>query len=92
MGWRFFDRVTLVKGVTLNLSKRGASTSVGPRGARVTVGHGSIRGTVGAPGTGLSYTKQRRLSKPVQDGIDIAVGILFLAGLMFLFWIFARLH
>lgn len=56
MGFRFFRRMTLIPGVTLNLSKGGGSISLGPRGAKVTVGTSGGRATVGVPGTGLSYT------------------------------------
>ncbi len=38
MGLRFFRRVRLGKGLTLNLSKTGASLSMGPRGAKFTMG------------------------------------------------------
>ncbi len=57
MGLRFFRRVRLAPGLTLNLSKSGGSLSFGGRGARLTVGgrRGS-RATVGLPGTGLYYT------------------------------------
>lgn len=53
---RYFRRVRLAPGVTLNLGKRGASLSVGVRGAHVTVGRSGIRRTVGLPGTGVFYT------------------------------------
>lgn len=56
MGFRFFRRVRILPGVTLNLSKRGMSTSVGVRGAHVTVGHGKVRETAGIPGSGMFYT------------------------------------
>ncbi len=56
MGFRFYRRIRVLPGVTLNLSKRGISASVGVRGAHVTVGHGKVRETVGIPGSGLSYT------------------------------------
>jgi len=56
MGFRFWRRVKIAPGVTLNLSKSGASVSVGPRGAKFTVGPGGKRATVGLPGTGLFYT------------------------------------
>ncbi len=56
MGLRFFRRIRIAPGITLNLSKSGVSTSVGVRGAHVTLGHGKVRETVGLPGTGLSYT------------------------------------
>ena len=56
MGFRFRRSISIVKGLRVNLSKRGASLSIGGRGAHVTVGHGKVRETVGLPGTGLSYT------------------------------------
>jgi len=58
MSWRFFRRLTLIPGVTLNFSKSGASLSVGPRGAKITVGGArGTRATVGLPGTGIHYTE-----------------------------------
>ncbi len=57
MSFRFWRRVKIAPGVTLNLSKSGGSVSVGPRGAKVTVGPRGSRATVGIPGTGLFYTK-----------------------------------
>ena len=56
MGFRFFRRIRVLPGVTLNLSRRGVSTSVGVRGAHVTFGHGRVRETAGLPGTGMFYT------------------------------------
>jgi len=56
MGFRFFRRIRIAPGVTLNLSKSGVSTSFGPRGAKFTVGPRGTRQTVGIPGTGLFYT------------------------------------
>lgn len=44
-------------GVTMNLSKSGASMSFGMRGAHYTVGPRGRRATVGIPGTGLFYTQ-----------------------------------
>ena len=38
MSFRFWRRVKIVPGVTLNLSKSGGSLSFGPRGAKFTVG------------------------------------------------------
>jgi Protein of unknown function (DUF4236) len=57
MGWRFYRRFKILPGVTLNLSKKGASVSVGIRGAHLTAGRSGIRETIGLPGTGVSYTK-----------------------------------
>lgn len=56
MGFRFWRRVRIVPGVTLNLSKSGGSVSFGPRGSKLTVGPRGRRATVGIPGTGLFYT------------------------------------
>jgi Protein of unknown function (DUF4236) len=53
---RFFRRIRIAPGVSVNVSKSGASVSVGPRGAKVTVGRKGIRKTVGLPGTGVYYT------------------------------------
>lgn len=55
MAFRFQKRIKLFKGVRLNLSKSGVSTSFGKRGAQITVGR-QTRATVGIPGSGLSYT------------------------------------
>lgn len=56
MSFRFWRRVRIAPGLTLNLSKSGASLSLGPRGAKFTVGPRGTRATVGIPGTGLFYT------------------------------------
>ncbi|MGC8719534.1 MAG: DUF4236 domain-containing protein [Thermodesulforhabdaceae bacterium] len=56
MGFRFWHRIKIAPGVTLNLSKSGASLSFGPRGAKFTIGPGGKRVTLGIPGTGLFYT------------------------------------
>jgi len=57
MSFRFWRRVKILPGVTLNLSKTGGSLSFGPRGAKLTIGPHGKRTTVGIPGTGLFYTK-----------------------------------
>lgn len=59
MSLRFFRRIRIAPGVTLNLSKRGASVSVGPRGMKYTVGTTGTRATAGLPGTGLRYTQHQ---------------------------------
>ncbi|MCD6338544.1 MAG: DUF4236 domain-containing protein [Verrucomicrobia bacterium] len=57
MGFRFWRRIRIAPGLTLNLSKSGASLSFGGRGARFTVGPRGRRATLGLPGTGLFYTQ-----------------------------------
>jgi tetratricopeptide (TPR) repeat protein len=58
MGFRFFRRLKLAPGISLNFSKSGISTSLGVPGARLTLGGRGVRGTVGIPGTGLYYTEE----------------------------------
>jgi hypothetical protein len=54
--FRFYRRVNIFPGLSVNLSKSGPSLSVGVRGAHVTLGRKGIRKTVGIPGTGIYYT------------------------------------
>ncbi len=58
MGFRFWRRIKLASGVTLNLSKSGGSLSFGPRGAKFTLSPHGNRATAGIPGTGMFYTKK----------------------------------
>jgi hypothetical protein len=53
---RFYRRVHLFPGVSVNLSKSGPSLTVGVRGAHMTMGRRGITRTVGLPGTGIYYT------------------------------------
>ncbi len=57
--FRFYRRVNIFPGLSVNLSKSGPSLSVGVRGAHVTVGRNGIRKTVGIPGTGIYYTSYK---------------------------------
>lgn len=57
MGFRFWRRISILPGVTLNLSKGGFSFSFGPRGAKVTTGTKGTRVSAGIPGTGMFWTK-----------------------------------
>jgi len=63
MSFRFWRRIRIAPGVTLNLSKSGGSLSFGPRGAKFTIGPRGKRATVGIPGTGLFYTTTRPSGK-----------------------------
>lgn len=59
MSLRFFRRVKVAPGVTLNFGKSGLpSMSFGTRGLRYTTGTRGQRVTAGLPGTGVFYTKQ----------------------------------
>jgi len=53
MSFRFWRRVGIAPGWTLNLSKTGGSLSFGVRGAHFTVGSHGKRVTAGIPGTGF---------------------------------------
>jgi hypothetical protein len=65
---RFYRRVRLGKGATLNLGKTGASISLGVRGAHMTFGGaGGTRATVGIPGTGLFWTHNFTTAKKQKD-------------------------
>jgi len=56
VSFRFWKRIRIAPGVTLNLSKSGGSISFGPKGAKFTIGPRGERVTVGLPGTGIFYT------------------------------------
>ena len=71
MGLRFQRRIRLFKGVTLNLSKTGASVSLGGRGASVNLRGDKVTGNVGIPGTGISY--RERLDKPTDQADELPV-------------------
>lgn len=75
MGFRFHRRIKILPGVTLNVGKRGISTSVGVRGAHVTFGKNGTRTTVGIPGTGISYTT---LAKNYTSSVSGGVGVPYL--------------
>jgi hypothetical protein len=57
--FRFYRRVKIFPGLSVNISKSGPSLSVGMRGAHVTVGRSGVRKTVGIPGTGIYYTSYK---------------------------------
>jgi hypothetical protein len=60
MGYfRFFRRVHIAPGLTVNLAKTGPSLSLGARGAHVTLSRTGIRNTVGLPGSGCFYTSKQ---------------------------------
>jgi hypothetical protein len=56
--FRFYRRVSIFPGLSVNVSKSGPSLTVGMRGAHMTFGSRGIRKTVGIPGTGIYYTSQ----------------------------------
>jgi hypothetical protein len=56
--FRFYRRVSIFPGLSINVSKSGPSLTVGMHGAHLTLGRNGIRKTVGIPGTGIYYTSQ----------------------------------
>ncbi len=58
MGLRFYRRVHLAPGLSVNLSRSGPSLTMGLRGAHVTVGRRGVTRTIGLPGTGVFYTNR----------------------------------
>ncbi|HEY3105825.1 MAG TPA: DUF4236 domain-containing protein [Gaiellaceae bacterium] len=59
MGWRSQKRRRLLRGVTLNVSRRGLGVSVGRRGAKVSASPRGLAATLTLVGTGLSYVWRR---------------------------------
>ncbi len=58
MGLRFRKRVTILPGLSLNISKSGVGVSAGPRGAKVGVGPRGVHRSLGLPGTGIHYREE----------------------------------
>ncbi|EIJ36221.1 DUF4236 domain-containing protein [Thiothrix nivea] len=56
MGFRFRKSFSIMPGMRLNITHRGASTTIGGNGLTVNAGRRGIRGTASIPGSGLSYS------------------------------------
>jgi hypothetical protein len=91
MGLRFQKRLKIIPGVTLNLSRKGVSTSIGTTGARVTLGHGQTRTTVGLPGTGISHTRVTSNKSSKSDTNNGLIGFAVLAALIAIIWLVGKL-
>lgn len=75
MGFSFRKRLKIMKGLYLNFSKNGVSTSVGGPGATLNFGKNGTRVTTSIPGTGIRYSKNLSGNKKdtvsdFQDGTD----------------------
>ncbi|ALQ35527.1 DUF4236 domain-containing protein [Fusobacterium hwasookii] len=57
MSFSFRKRLKIMKGLYLNFSKNGVSTSVGGPGATLNFGKNGTRVTTSIPGTGIRYSK-----------------------------------
>ncbi len=58
MSFRFYRRVKIFPGLSLNISRSGPSLTAGVRGAHMTVGRSGVTRTVGIPGTGVYWTSR----------------------------------
>jgi hypothetical protein len=58
MPLRFYRRLRIAPGLTINLSERGVSATVGERGAHLTIGTRGKTASVGVPGSGVSRVER----------------------------------
>jgi len=75
MGFSFRKRLKIMKGLYLNFSKNGVSTSVGGPGATLNFGKNGTRVTTSIPGTGIRYSKnlsgnKKDTASDFQDGTN----------------------
>lgn len=75
MGFSFRKRLKIMKGLYLNFSKNGISTSVGGPGATLNFGKNGTRVTTSIPGTGIRYSKnlsgnKKDATSDFQDGTN----------------------
>nr|DAQ62738.1 MAG TPA: Protein of unknown function (DUF4236) [Caudoviricetes sp.] len=75
MGFSFRKRLKIMKGLYLNFSKNGISTSVGGPGATLNFGKNGTRVTTSIPGTGIRYSKnlsgnKKDVASDFQDGTN----------------------
>lgn len=87
-GFRFRQRIKLLPGVWLNLSKRGVSTSVGTKGLTVNLKDDKARTTVSVPGTGLSYTRTDSTDSGPSAGRGFAFILLLVLAAGFAIYLF----
>lgn len=99
MGWRFRKRIRIVKGLWINLSKRGGSLSVGGHGLTANISKKGVRETVGLPGSGISYQTRRvgtrhphRAAKAPRKFVSPARILALIAITVIVLWILAHLH
>jgi hypothetical protein len=72
MGFRFYRRLKIAPGLSVNFSRSGPSVSVGVRGAHVTVGRRGITRTIGVPGTGMFYTSRQGFHSGVHSAASFS--------------------
>jgi len=88
MGLRFYKSWKVAPGLRINLSKSGLSSTVGVRGLNTNLSKRGRRHTFGLPGSGLSYSWQRKWSPSRSHARGVSrIGLALLAaagGLIFL--------
>jgi hypothetical protein len=103
MGLRFYKRMRICPGLSLNLSGSGPSLTMGVRGAHVTVGRRGVTKTLGLPGTGVFYTSREGwhsgyhsayaeaprdpTAQSASDRVAEVVLFLFVVGVIVAFWL-----
>jgi hypothetical protein len=99
MGFRFRKRIRIVKGLWINLSKRGGSLSVGGHGLTAKISKKGVRETVGLPGSGISYQTRRvwtrhphRTSRAPRKFVSPGRFLALIAVTVIVLWILAHLH
>jgi len=94
MPFRFYRRVHILPGVSVNVSKSGPSLSVGVRGAHVTLGRNGVSRTVGIPGTGIYYSSRsgRHSGAHYQGANTSGLGWLIVAVVIAAIAMIARSH
>jgi len=99
IGWRFRKRIRIVKGLWINLSKRGGSLSVGGHGLTANISKKGVRETVGLPGSGISYQTRRvgtsharRPARAPRKVVSPARFLALIAITVIILWILAHLH
>jgi len=71
MGLSFRKSIQILPGVKINLSKSGVSVSAGVSGLHASINSkGQIRGTASIPGTGIRYSKSKKLSDLIPSFSD----------------------
>ena len=91
MGLRVWRRIRVAPGLTLNVSRRGASLSAGGRGHWLTAGRRGLRGTVGIPGTGIWYTSRLHPRSAAPAKVGPAFGCLaYLVVFLIVYWLLSR--
>ena len=80
MGLRFQKRLSLMNGLKLNLSKKGASVTIGQKGASINIGKDGVYGNAGIPGSGVSYREKLSGKSPSALG-QVLVWLIVIAAL-----------